>query len=441
MRKILVIIAIPILLSPRLAIAQTSGTTYSASPVYSPASTSFGSPSSVVYGQGGPNYMGIIQPASSAVGQVINGNSIGVLNSAPGILSQIPGLNISSQNMNLIQQGLPVLTSLLSGGSVSGALTSGLGILAGSGVLNGQQSQILGAASPLISSLLNGNLSAGSVLSSLPGLLTSIFPSLANSPVFGVLSGVLGGLFGGGGSGIAGAASGIYTSPMTNSSLATLIYGGATSGNPANPNTIIGQSGSILCAYNSTCTQSNPSAIRPLFSAAAGAMGVANSNYVRGQIAQLSRQGIQADRFASPFSPEENAHFEGVKSDYEINRASTEAILSKQGQQAIRDGLDTAVGVAKFIGENADKSYKSTRSTQGLIRELMRNQSTDAAYSAAFLEYMAQAQLDDQQMKIQMGNTADATTKLQRELTSERSAYAAQLVRSAALYDKPTTLP
>jgi hypothetical protein len=440
MRNFLLIIAIPILLSPKVLLAQTSGANYSSSPVYSPAPTNFSSPTPVVYGQGGPNYMGLVQPAATGVQQLASGNTAGALNSVPDILSAIPGVNLSSQTSNVIQQGIPVLSSLLSGGSVTSAIGSGLGILSSSGVLSGQASQILGAASPILSSLLSGNLSINSIVSSLPGILTSIFPGLANSPIFGVLSGVLGGLFGGGG-GIAGTAATIYTSPLSNSSLATAIYGGATSNSSANPNTVLGQSGSILCLYNNSCTQSNPSAIRPLYASAVGAMGVANPNYVRGQVAQLSRQGIKADRFSSPFSPEENSYYEGNKSDYEINRASTEAILSAQGQKAIRDGLDTAVGVAKFIGENADKSYSKTRSTQGLVRELMRNQSTDAAYSAAIIEYLAQAQLDDQQMKIQMGNAADATTKMQRELSTERSAYAAQLVRSAALSDKPTTLP
>jgi hypothetical protein len=432
-----VLICSLILLSPRLSIAQTS---YSSAPAYSvPTGQTFTSPPPVVYGGNtGTNYAGLAQSGGSVAGQLLNSNTAGAVQSLPGLINQIPGLNLSSQTSSLISQAGPLLGSLLSGGSLSSTLSGGISILAGSGILGSQGSQILGAAGPLLGQLLNGNLNISSVINAATGILGSLFP---NNPVFGVLSGVLGGLFGGGSAGVSSTLSGIYTSP-TSGTISSTVFGGPTSTSSGgssgpNSNSVLAQTGSALCIYNNSCVQSNPSAYRPLYGSAVGAMGVADSNFVRGQITQLSRQNIKSDRFSSPFSPEEDAYFNGMKSDYETNRMSTVSTLSKEGQQALKQGVDVGIGVAKSMGELADKAYTSTRSTQGLTRANMLINSTIPAYHAADLEFAAKNDIDTQYLKIQAGNTADAVGKMQRELNSDRTAIANHLVRAAALYDKP----
>jgi hypothetical protein len=285
---------------------------------------------------------------------------------------------------------------------------------------------------------MNGNFNVGSLISAASGILGSLFP---NNPIFSALGGILGGIFGGGSAGVSSTLSGIYTSP-TSGTISSTIFGGSastSSGGSTGPNgnSVLAQTGSALCLYNNTCVQSNPSAYRPLYGSAVGAMGVADSNFVRGQITQLSRQNIKSDRFSSPFSPEEDAYFNGMKSDYETNRASTVSTLSKEGQQALKNGVDVAIGVAQQMGELADNAYTRTRSSQGLFRTNMLINSTIPAYQAAGIEFAAKNDIDNQYLKIQAGNTADAVGKMQRELNSERTAIANQLVRAAALYDKP----
>jgi hypothetical protein len=401
----------------------------------SPGDT-FSSPSPVVYGEGVNSF------GSGTMGQVIR-NGIPIAQSVlggGGIESAIPGVLDLAQSYlpeNLQQYaGLltPVLQGALSGSGidVGGLVSSGLPLLTDALGLNGQTSGIIGSLSPALSGLLSGNFNTSSLLSAGLGIAGQF---LGDNPIFGIASGVLGGLFGGGsqtgtGVDVAESLSQIYSNPIT-AAINTQIFSGAGSGGSSS--TVLAQTGSVLCFYNSDCVQSNANGYKSLYQSATGLMGFSSPNQVRGQIAQLSEQGVMPDIFSSKMTPQQNAYYMGNLSDKEISRGTTEQYLSQAGQLAQKRAIQAAAQTAQKLAALGDQCDKTAESSQDLIRCNMKINTAVPSFQAAQLELQTNAQIDTQFMKNSLGNISSATDGLNRSQDVERSALAAELYQNLAL--------
>ncbi|NJM76764.1 MAG: hypothetical protein HC852_14460 [Acaryochloridaceae cyanobacterium RU_4_10] len=401
----------------------------------SPGDT-FSNPQPVVYGNGVNSFGG------GAMGQVIQ-NGIPFAQSVlggGGINSAIPGVLDLAQSylpQNLQQYaGLltPVLQGALSGSGVDlgGLVSSGLPLLTNALGLDGQTSGIIGSLTPALSGLLSGNFNAGSLISSGLGIASQF---LGNNPVFGIASGVLGGLFGGGGRtgtgvDIAEDLSQLYSNPIT-AAINAQIFSGGGQGNSSS--TVLAQTGTILCLYNSDCVQSNPAQYRSLYQSATGLMGYASSNQIRGQIAQFSEHGVTPDIFSSKLTHQQNAYYMGNLTDREVSRATTEQYLSKAGQLAQKKAVQIAQQTGKKLAALGDQCDKTAKSSQDLIRCNMKINTAVPSLQAAQLELQTNAQMDTQYMKNSLGNISSATDGLNRSQDVERSAYSATLYQNLAL--------
>jgi hypothetical protein len=398
--------------------------------------TTFSSPPPVAYGDGinsfGSGTMGQVLKGGIPIAQTILGGG--------GINSAVPGVLDLAQTYlpkNLQQYaGLlsPVLQGALSGSGVDvgGLVSSGLPLLTKALGLDGKTSGIIGSLSPALSGLLSGNFNVSSLLSSGLGIAGQF---LGDNPAFGITSGLLGGLFGGGnktgtGVDIASDLSQVYSNPIT-AAINTQIFSGGGSGGSSS--TVLAQTGSILCFYNSRCVQSNPAAYKSLYQSATGLMGFASPNQVRGQIAQLSESGVMPDIFSSKMTAQQNAYYMGNQSDREISRGTTEPYLSQAGQLAQKRAIQAATLTAQKLAALGDECDKTAQSTQDLTRCDMKIGTAVPSFQAAQLELQTNAQIDTQFMKNSLGNISSATDGLNRHQDVERSALAAQLYQNTAL--------
>jgi hypothetical protein len=318
---------------------------------------------------------------------------------------------LTGENINfgsLLSGGTPIITELLN--------------------LDPATSSLLGSLSPAIGQLLSGNFNAGNLLSTGLGVLGGF---LGNNPIFSTTSGILGGILGGGSSGtgieLSGSLAQVYSNPI-NAAINGQIFSGGGSAN-----TVLAQSGSILCLYNSSCLQSNPTAYKSLYATAAGSMGFSSPNEVRGRIAQLSRSGVRPDAFSSKFNSEQNAYYEGNKSDQELSRATTEQYLSKAGQAAQKKAIQAAQKTAQTLAALSDQCDKTSKSSQELIRCTMKINTAVPSFQAAQIELQTNAQIDTQFMKNSLGNISSATDGLNPAQDVDRSAMAARLFQDVTL--------
>jgi hypothetical protein len=356
----------------------------------------------------------------------------GGLNGAlPGLLSL--GTDQLPQNLqkygNLLS---PALSSLLTGGNVNvgSLLSGGMPIITDLLDLDPATSKLLGNLSPALGQLLSSNINAGSLISTGLGVLGGF---LGKNTVFSTTSGILGGILGGGSSGtgidLSGSLSQVYSNPIT-AAINGQIFSGGGSGTA---NTVLAQTGSSLCLYNSSCIQSNPTAYKSLYATATGAMDVANPNEVRARIAQLSRSGVRPDAFSSKFNSEQNAYYEGNKSDQELSRATTVQYLSKAGQEAQKKAILAAQKTAQTLATLSDECDKKSKSSQELIRCTMKINTAVPSFQAAQIELQTNAQIDTQFMKNSLGNISSATDGLNRAQDVDRSAMAARLFQDVSL--------
>jgi hypothetical protein len=409
--------------------------TYSPSNAYTlPQSGTFTAPPPVVYGQGANSFGGgtldsVLSNGIPVVQQLLGGG--GLSGALPGLLN----LGTNQLPQNLQQYGsllTPALSSLLTGGNVNvgSLLSGGMPIITDLLDLDPATSKLLGNLSPALGQLLSGNINAGSLISTGLGVLGGF---LGNNPVFSTTSGILGGILGGGSSGtgidLSGSLSQVYSNPITAAINGQIFSGGGSGGG----NTVLAQTGSSLCIYNSSCIQSNPTAYKSLYATAMGAMDFANPNEVRARIAQLSRSGVRPDAFSSKFNSEQNAYYEGNKTDQEISRATTVQYLSKAGQAAQKQAILAAQKTAQTLATLSDQCDKTSKSSQELIRCTMKINTAVPSFQAAQLELQTNAQIDTQFMKNSLGNISSATDGLNRAQDVDRSAMAARLFQDVSL--------
>jgi hypothetical protein len=412
-------------------------TTYAPNNAYTlPPSGTFTAPPPVVYGQGANSFGGgtldsVLSNGIPVVQQLLGGG--GLSGALPGLLNM--GTNQLPQNLQQYGSLLtPALSSLLTGGNfnVGSLLSGGMPIITDLLDLDPATSKLLGNLSPALGQLLSGNINAGSLLSTGLGVLGGF---LGNNPVFSTTSGILGGILGGGSSGtgidLSGSLSQVYSNPI-NAAINGQIFSGGGSGS-GSANTVLAQTGSSLCLYNSSCIQSNPTAYKSLYATATGAMDVANPNEVRARIAQLSRSGVRPDAFSSKFNSEQNAYYEGNKTDQEISRATTVQYLSKVGQAAQKQAILAAQKTAQTLATLSDQCDKKSKSSQELIRCTMKINTAVPSFQAAQIELQTNAQIDTQFMKNSLGNISSATDGLNRAQDVDRSAMAARLFQDVTL--------
>ena len=310
-------------------------------------------------------------------------------------------------------------------------MTSGISLLTNALGVDGQTGSIISSLTPELSSLLSGNFNVASLLSKGLGIAGQLLGG-GNSP-FGELGGVLGGLFGGGGStgtgvDVAQDLSQVYSNPITGAINAQVFSGASGSAN-----TVLAQTGTILCLYNPNCVQSNPASYKSLYTSAAGPMGFSSPNQVRAQISYLSDQGVRPDVFSSKMVPQQNSYYMGSYTDREISRGTTEQYLSKAGQLAQKRAIQAAQLTAQKLAALGDQCDKNAHSSQDLIRCNMKINTAVPSFQAAQIALETNQSNDNQFMKNSLGNISAATDALNRSQDVDRSAYSAQMMQSLAL--------
>lgn len=160
--------------------------------------------------------------------------------------------------------------------------------------------------------------------------------------------------------------------------------------------------GSVTCLYASTCRpKSNP--YQTIFSRAIGKQGYPNPNEVRGKIYQEATSGkMLSDIYAS--NSIVGAYYAGNQSDRDINRATTEAYLSKAGQAQQAKISQTAMDMVKSVSDLVKNCADKAKSSQELIRCNLLVDSVTPSFDAAQLSVMMEMQQDDQFQKLQLGN-------------------------------------
>ena len=396
----------------------------------------------VVYGQGvnsfGSGTLRQVVKSGLPIAQTVLGGG-GVGSAIPGVLDLAQGY--LPQNLQQYAGILtPVLQGALSGSGVDlgGLVSSGLPLLTSSLGLDSQTTSIINSLSPAARDLLSGNVNLSSLLSTGLGLAGQLLGG--NSP-FGVVGGVLGGLFGGGGStgtgvDVAQDLSQVYSNPITGAINAQIF-----SGSGGSVNTVMAQTGTVLCLYNPDCVQSNPAEYKSLYTSSSGLMGFASPNQFRSQLGYLSGKGVMPDVFSSKMVPQQNSYYMGNYNDREISRGTTEQYLSKAGQLAQKRAIQMAQQTAKKLAALGDQCDKNSHSSQDLIRCNMKINTAVPSFQAAQIELATNQQVDNQFMKNALGNISASTDALNRSQDVERSAYSAQLRQNLALTTPVTGKP
>ncbi|MBW4637622.1 MAG: hypothetical protein KME05_05190 [Gloeocapsa sp. UFS-A4-WI-NPMV-4B04] len=262
----------------------------------------------------------------------------------------------------------------------------------------------------ILSGLLNGSISLQSLLKG--GLLQSI------------LSEILGSLLGG---------------EQPDGSSGGSPSSGRSGGNSPLPDVTIGSggvsgTGSVTCLYASTCRpNSNP--YKTIFSRATGVQGYPNPNEVRGKIYQAATSGkILSDVYA----PNSNvgAYYAGNQSDRDINRATTEAYLSKAGQAQQKQTSNTAKETVRAVTDLVKNCAATAKSSQELIRCNLLVDSVGPSFDAAQLSVLMKMQQDGQFQKLQLGNISASVDAERRQRDVENAGLSISSMK--AIWTTPT---
>lgn len=353
--------------------------------------------------------------------------SIQLLTSAPAQAAPLAFLDGSILG-DLLSLATPFLqglaTDLLEGLSIGGIDLSSIimdVVFSSDGLLNGgglNLGGLLGAAGEALDPVLSEIPGGQQIYSILTGLLNgTISPHalLKGGLLQSVLAAILGGSSNDESSG----------SPTTGSSPIpdVTIGSGGVSG-----------TGSVTCLYASTCRpNSNP--YKSIFSQASGVQGYPNPNEVRGKIYQAATsQKILSDIYA----PNSNigAYYAGNQSDRDINRATTEAYLSKAGQAQQKKISDTAKETVMGVADLVKNCAKTAKSSQELIRCNLLVDSVGPSFDAAQLSVLMRMQQDDQFQKLQLGNISASVDAERRQRDVENAGLSISSMK--AIWTTPT---
>lgn len=314
----------------------------------------------------------------------------------------------------LKQAGISIVISIQLLAPAPPAQAAALGFLDTGGLLG----DLLGLAFPLLQGLATDMLSGLSIggidLSNI--IMDAVFSSdgLLNGGglnVSGILESILGTILGGSSDGSSPTAGGgdIIVD-------ATIGSGG-----------VLG-TGSVTCLYASTCRpKSNPH--QTIFSQASGVQGYPNPNEVRGKIYQAAMSGkILSDIYASNSSI--GAYYAGNQSDRDINRATTEAYLSKAGQAQQKKISDTAKDTVKSVAELVKNCADKAKSSQELIRCNLLVDSVNPSMDAAQLSVLMKMQQDDQFQKLQLGNISASMDAQRRQRDVENAGLSISSIKA-----------
>ena len=192
--------------------------------------------------------------------------------------------------------------------------------------------------------------------------------------------------------------------------------------------------GSVTCLYASTCRpNSNPH--QTIFKQASGVQGYPNPNEVRGKIYQAATSGkILSDVYAP--NPSIGAYYAGNQSDRDINRATTEAYLSKAGQAQQQKISETAMDTVKRVSELVKNCANNAKSSQELIRCNLLVDSVSPSFDAAQLSVLMEMQTDDQFQKLQLGNISASMDAQRRQRDVENAGLSISSMK--AIWTTPT---
>ena len=192
--------------------------------------------------------------------------------------------------------------------------------------------------------------------------------------------------------------------------------------------------GSVTCLYASTCRpKSNPH--QTVYSRSIGVQGYPNPNEVRGKIYQAATSGkILSDVYAP--NPSIGAYYAGNQSDRDINRATTEAYLSKAGQAQQQKISETAMDTVKRVSELVKNCANNAKSSQELIRCNLLVDSVSPSMDAAQLSVLMEMQTDDQFQKLQLGNISASMDAQRRQRDVENAGLSISSMK--AIWTTPT---
>lgn len=192
--------------------------------------------------------------------------------------------------------------------------------------------------------------------------------------------------------------------------------------------------GSVTCLYASTCRpNSNP--YQTIFTQASGVQGYPNPNEVRGKIYEAATsQKLLSDIYAP--NPNIGSYYAGNQSDRDINRATTEAYLSKAGQAYQKKISDRAQETVKGVADLAKNCIKNAKSSQELIRCNLLVASVNPSFDAAQLSVLMKMQQDDQFQKLQLGNISASVDAQRRQRDIENAGLSISSMK--AIWTTPT---
>lgn len=363
---------------------------------------------------------------------------------AGGLLGDLLGLAFP------FLQGLA--TDLLGGLSIGGIDLSNIimdVVFSSDGLLNGgglNVGGILGAAGEALDPVLAEIPGGQEIYSILGGVLDGSISlqSLLNGGLLdGILGTILGPILGGPSDGNSPPADGVLGEHIP-SGTGEHIPGGGGGHIPGGANSPIADAtiggggvlgtGSVTCLYASTCRpKSNP--YQTIFSRAIGKQGYPNPNEVRGKIYQGATSGKMLSDVYSPNSII-GAYYAGNQSDRDINRATTEAYLSKAGQAQQAKISETAMDTVKSVSELVKNCADKAKSSQELIRCNLLVDSVTPSFDAAQLSVMMEMQQDDQFQKLQLGNISASMDAQRRQRDVENAGLVISSMK--AVWTTPT---
>lgn len=285
--------------------------------------------------------------------------------------------------------------------------------------------------------LLNGgSFNLGGVLGAAGEALDPVLSEIpGGQQIYDILSGLLNGSI---------SLEALLKGGLLESVLATILNssdnvpGGTTQGNSV-PDATIGNggvlgTGSVTCLYASTCRPgSNP--YQSIFARSSGVLGYPNPNEVRGKIYQEATSNRLLSDIYAP-NPNVGAYYAGNQSDRDINRATTEAFLSKAGQAYQKKISDTAKETVKGVADLAKNCIKNAKSSQELIRCNLLVNSVNPSFDAAQLSVLMKMQQDDQFQKLQLGNISASVDAERRQRDIENAGLSISSMK--AIWTIPT---
>ena len=294
-------------------------------------------------------------------------------------------------------------------------------VFSSDGLLNGgglNVGGLLGAAGDALDPALDQIPGGQEIYSILSGVLDGSI-SLQSLLEGGLLESILGTILGGSSDGSSNPSAGGGTDIIVD---ATIDGGG-----------VLG-TGSVTCLYASTCRpNSNPH--QTIFSQAVGVQGYPNPNEVRGKIYQAATSGETLSDVYAP-NPSIGAYYAGNQSDRDINRATTEAYLSKAGQAQQQKISETAMDTVKRVSELVKNCANNAKSSQELIRCNLLVDSVSPSMDAAQLSVLMEMQTDDQFQKLQLGNISASMDAQRRQRDVENAGLSISSMK--AIWTTPT---